>query len=615
MTILRLFKSKWIFSVPLLLVLAAAVACGDDATPTSAATTAPTNTPVPTDTPVTEATNTPVPGATSTTAPPATPTAMPEPTDVPVVIIGDFGGTVPMYNYAYASHFDLHLAPALDSTRAGRPGFNGLVHYNFANPQEVICDLCTNWTLSDDGLTYTFNLNPAATWHNGAAVTAADVKFSLDRMVEAGQPRPRAGAIKAYYESSRVIDPTTVEVTTSFPAAAFLKFLALDYMVIVNKTHTTSGVDVDLPDNVLGSGAFVLTDVTVGEGWSFEKNENYFKPGLPFLDRIDVVVVSGRSNQLATLLTGQTLVSAGQPGGATPTTQPKAIEETGGKLRPSIALTGPIAAFVNHLNPPFDDVNVRKFVNMALNREELNFGAYDGVLAPGSYFGPGVANGPEVVSQWAGYRQNPDGSKAQEDIDTARAFLEASGYGPDKHLEFNIMVRTVSVYPKAAVFLKEEFETVAPWIDITIEEVESVAGITRQASGEFQLSFRLIATLTDDPDGVFSAIYLPGGSENPLGYLDQRIVDIFEKQKQELDPVARKTLLQEADDILRQGESQWYTVGWNPSFGLVSVKLQNVGLWPNQYGDFLRPLDMLAETEHIWLDPDAPLYDPNNPPY
>ena len=180
------------------------------------------------------------------------PTATPSPGDG-MVVDGEYGGSITLYNYAYASHFDLHVAPALDSTRGARAAFNGLVHYNYKDPREVICDLCTDWTLSDDGLKYTFNINPAATWQNGSPVSASDIKYSLDRMVEAGEPRPRAGAIKAYYESSTVIDPTTIDVTMSFPAGAFLKFLALDYMTMVSEAHTTSGLDVDLPENVMGS--------------------------------------------------------------------------------------------------------------------------------------------------------------------------------------------------------------------------------------------------------------------------------------------------------------------------------------------------------------------------
>jgi oligopeptide transport system substrate-binding protein len=216
------------------------------------------------------------------------------------------------------------------------------------------------------------------------------------------------------------------------------------------------------------------------------------------------------------------------------------------------------------------------------------------------------------VAEWEGYRVNADGSKVQEDLDAAKALLESSGYGPNNPLEFDIMVRTVSVYPTAAVFLKEQFELTG-LVDVSIDEVESVAGLKRQASGEFQMSYRIIAPTTDDPDGVFLPIYLPGGSENAVKYEDPRIVDIFNKQTKELDPAKRRDLLKQAEDILMEGKSHWFQIGWGPSFGVTSVKIKNQGNWPGQYGDYLRPGDMLAELDHIWYDPDAPLYDPDKP--
>jgi peptide/nickel transport system substrate-binding protein len=538
--------------------------------------------------------------------------------DMAFIQDGKTGGLpLPMYNYAYASHWDLHVAPALDSTRAARPLYSGLVHYDFRDPRVVTCDLCENWTLGEDGLTYTFKLNPKATFSNGEKVTAEDVVFSLNRMVEEGEPRPRAGAIKPYYKSSTVIDETTVELATKFQAAAFLKFLALDYMTILNKKHVqnllaTDAEKLDLAEGVLGSGGFIDAGVKVGEAWTIERNPNYWKPGLPFLDQVQTIVVRGRSNQLASMLAGQTLGSLQRGGGVTAKTQDNAIKEGGGELRPSIGLTGPIAAFVNHLNPPFDNEKVRQAMFLLINREAFKVGLYDNNMWPGSYFGPGIVSSEADIANRPGYRNNPDGSKLQEDIDAARGLLTEAGYSESNPVKFKIMVRTVSIYPTAAVFLKEQFE-LSKMAQVEIEEVESVAGITRQGTGEFQMSYRIIATLTDDPDGVFSPIYLPGGSENPLNYEDPRVKAIFEQQTKELDPAKRLDFLKQAEDIFMEGKSQWFTVGWGPSFGVLSAKLRNFGSWPGEYGDYLAPGDLKGEMDHVWYDAGA-TYDPNNPP-
>ena len=594
----RLFKTKWLLGVPLLLVLIIGAACGgDDPTPTSP----PTNTPAPTDVP-------------------ATPTAIPEATgmgmeDLAFVQTGKYGGfPIPMWASAYASNWDLHKAPTLHSTRAARSLFNGLVHYDFKDNRNIICDLCESWTLADDGLTYTFKLNPKAVWSNGEPVTSTDVKFSLDRMVDPDQVFPRAKGIGTYYDSSKVIDATTLELVTKFPAAAFLKFLALDYMVILNKKHveSTDPETLDLPEGVMGSGGFLEAGVKVGEVYTVEKNPNYWKPGLPFLDRVETVVVKGRSAQVASMLAGQTLGSQQRGSGVSAKTQPIAVKDSGGKLRPTIGLTGPIAAFVNHVTPPFDDENVRRAMFLLINREDFKVGVYDNVMWPGSYFGPDVVSTEADIAERPGFRNNADGTKLQADIDEAVALLREAGYSESNKVKFQIMVRTVSVYPTAAVFLKAQFE-LSGLVDVTIDEVESVAGLKRQASGEFQMSYRIIAPTTDDPDGVFLPIYLPGGSENAVKYEDPRIVDIFNKQTKELDPAKRLALLAQAEDILMEGKSHWFQIGWGPSFGVTSVKIKNQGNWPDQYGDYLRPGDMLAELDHIWYDPDAPLFDPNVP--
>ena len=409
--------TKWIIRpwfvpiVAIAMLLAVSVACGgDDATEAPTSTTAPTATtaaPAATDTPVPMATTasptaTAPPSATNTPVPTATPEAMKGGVvDMSFVMEGMVGGlSLPMYNYSYSSHWDMHAANALDSTRGARPMFNGLVHYYFRDPRIVVCDLCESWTLSDDGLTYTFDINPNANWSNGEPVTAEDVAFSLDRMVDPNAVRPRTSALKPYYESSKVIDEKTLEVTTKFPAAAFLKFLALDYMVIHNKKHVESldPEGLDLFDGVLGSGAFVPVESLVGEAWTLERNPNYWKEGLPFLDKVQVIVVRGRSNQLASMLTEQALGSLQSGGGVTVATQADAVAEGKGKLRPTVAYVGPAAAWVNPLTPPFDDKGVRRAAFLLINREEMNQGVFGGGMSPGSFFGPGVAHSGEEIA-------------------------------------------------------------------------------------------------------------------------------------------------------------------------------------------------------------------------
>jgi ABC-type transport system substrate-binding protein len=136
---------------------------------------------------------------------------------------------------------------------AGSTRRNGLVYHDPVNPDRIVCDLCESWTVSRDGKTYTFRLRQAQ-WHDGQPVTAEDIKFSLDRIVEPGPIRVRTGVLRAFYEhgSARVIDDPTVRVPITFASPLFLENLALEYMKMYPK-HVAKGVRLESLSTSAGS--------------------------------------------------------------------------------------------------------------------------------------------------------------------------------------------------------------------------------------------------------------------------------------------------------------------------------------------------------------------------
>jgi len=96
--------------------------------------------------------------------------------------------------------WDVHACGTLpDCLMPSSPQFNGLVYHDPVNPDRIVCDLCESWTVSRDGRTYTFRLRQAQ-WQDGQPVTAADIKFSLDRIVEPNAIRVRTGVLRSFYE-------------------------------------------------------------------------------------------------------------------------------------------------------------------------------------------------------------------------------------------------------------------------------------------------------------------------------------------------------------------------------------------------------------------------------
>ncbi len=584
-----IFRAVYPFLLATLLLTLAA--CGSSATseprPTTAATT-PTS--VPGGTPVAGVTNQPSDGA--------SPAWVKE---------GKSGGHIDWFHAVNPELWDTHRGATVHTIRPTRSLYNGLLTYNAVPPMDLLVgDLAKSWELADDGVTYTFQLHEGVKWSDGQPFTPEDVVFSLDRMVAEGEPRPRTGALRAYYESSRVIDPNTVEVTTQFPSSAFLNFVGADYMVMMPKHVLEAGVDINVAENIVGTGPFLQAGFERGSSYSFDRNPDYFKDGLPFLDSAKVFVISDKGRAIAAMLTEQVLANIGWSSGLNSDQVTALAEQSGGKIKARSTLLGPAGLFLNFNVKPFDDPKVRKAVYLALDRKELSDSAYSGLAANGRAFAPGVAMSDAEVSQWPGHRyvdadgvvvtdpfSRDDVVKDPRDIEEARSLMDQAGYGDGVDVTF--MYRNLSTYPVEAPFLKDQLADIG--MNLQLEAVESATGLARYAEGDYQMGRITHGVSIRDADEIFTSIYLPGGSRNQLGYEDPRILEIFNLQAREQDPVKRVELLKEAEEIINQGEYHWPNILWVPTFQVTNVKVRN----------HHEPITihLLNSLEHIWLDPDA----------
>lgn len=508
---------------------------------------------------------------------------------------GKRGGSITLYHQSNPELWDPHRGATIHTAQATRSLYNTLVMYNPVPPTDrIIGDLATRWEVSQDGTTYTFHLHENARWWDGKPVTAEDVVFSLNRMVQPGQPRPRTGALKPYYKSARAIDSHTVAVHLHFPSAAFLKFLAADYMVILPKHVLEAGTDINVPENIVGSGPFKQAGFQRGAFYAFERNPQYWKAGLPFLESAKVFVITDKGRAMTALLTEQVLGHIPALGGGFNVRQAKALErDSQGRVTIRRTLIGPGGIFVNFKKKPFDDPRVRRAIYLALDRDELNRAIYEGQAGLATAFPPGTVTPLEEVRQWPGHRYTPDGQKDPRDLEEARRLLAEAGYANGFAAEY--LYRNIWTYGDEAPFIKAQLAKIG--IGLTLKLVESAAGLAAYAAGEYEIGRIDHGVTVDDPDEIFTSIYLAGGARNQLGYEDPRIRRIFERQAREQDPAKRLALLKEAEEILRQGEGHWVPLWWFSQVTPMNVKVRNVHLGPT--------IHVLNTLEHIWVDPAA----------
>ena len=247
-------------------------------------------------------------------------TATPGPTAIPEMA-PKYGGFINMLDYADVRQRLIHQSSVLNKNLS--PMYNKLVEYNPETDDrtDIRCDLCTSWEVAADGVTYTFRLNPDGKWHDGTPVTARDVVFSFDAMVNPDQfellkGRSTSSTVNAglYYEAgnAREIDTLTAEVVTMFPSAAFIAAIAVETSPVMSyKAVMEDGIVQGIFDfeGLIGSGPYNFVEEVKDVSVTYERWDDYWKPGLPYLDGMKHFIITDPGRAIAAYKTGQILTT------------------------------------------------------------------------------------------------------------------------------------------------------------------------------------------------------------------------------------------------------------------------------------------------------------------
>ena len=589
---LRYLKPHWLVVA---LVLGIAVACGGAAAPDTA--TAPVATEPPA---VQAAADTPVPPTEAMMEPTAAPTAMVVPSGTVMeftlvpdwVAQGKYGQTI---NFAWRGNpgqWDMHYCASLFSClMPSQPRFNQIVEYDPVAPTEVICDLCQSWKVNEDGTLYTFTLQKANS-SDGVPFTAHDVAFSLDRITDPDAIRSRTGILKSFYEpgTARVLDEQTIEVPVKFPAATFLANLAQDYMKMFPK-HKAEGLSQEdancCPENLVGTGPFVFNEFEKGVGFSYVKNNDYFKEGRPFFDGFEVHLIKDLSRVISSLRIGQLDATYGT-GVPYPVIDMDRLEkETNGQIK-AMNVGGAFAGLILHQNqPPFDNPMVRRAAYLALDRDVFLDTVWDGLGQPGTFVNYGYVETPENLAVEPGWRL-----PKEEDLAEARRLLTEAGYPDGFKGKMNAGSSRHGV--SQASIVTEQLRVVG--LDFTIESVDTATYHVRTREGSHNLTSIISAVIIPDPSDLLAQVFSLGIEKNPDEWTTPRFAELKEAQERELDPDKRRALFAEMVEILRKGESHWIPLAFMTNGGAYSCHIKNVVAPPT--------IQIAHKWEHAWWDPD-----------
>ncbi|WP_146586988.1 ABC transporter substrate-binding protein [Puniceibacterium confluentis] len=312
---------------------------------------------------------------------------------------------------AQAQQSDITIAlqlepPHLDPTSAAAGAIDSVLYANvfegltrFAPDGSVVPGLARDWDISADGLTYTFHLHSGVSFHDGTAMDADDVKFSLDR-ARAEDSTNAQKALFADIAEVTAADPETVVVTLGQPNGALLFNLAWGDAVIVAPESIA-----DIKSTPIGTGPFRFADWRQGDQITLTQFDGYWGTK-PALTQATFKFISDPTAAFAAMMAQDIDAFAGFPA---PENLPQF--EADPRFQVLVGSTeGETILAMNNKQPPFDDVRVREAVAHAINRQDVIDGAMFGLGTPiGTHFAP---HNPDYLDLTGQSQYDPELSRA-----------------------------------------------------------------------------------------------------------------------------------------------------------------------------------------------------------
>jgi ABC-type transport system substrate-binding protein len=480
-------------------------------------------------------------------------------------------------------HFDVHQSGTINNLGAQGCMFDNLIRRDPRDSgQTIIPDLAHSWEISKDGKTYTFLLRKGVTFHDGAELTAEDVKATFDRIAKPPQgiAIPRSVLFKSVGEITAP-DKYTVQfkLAEPRPASFMMAAIASGWNVIVRKkTLEDNGYNLRKVPDIPGTGPFRTVKYVENETRVLERYPDYWNKGLPYLDGVQFYSLLPFSPDLGSAILSNRVDYSRI---VDPVTARKA-KQTAGMSSTAYNQSVIQGTWMNNRKKPFDDPRVRRAVHLAMDRPVLVDVVKDvapmqvgGFIYPFSDFATPL---PELKKR-LGY-QDDTGPALKE----ARALLAAAGHANGiKGLDF--LVRDVATFKLWGQAIQAML-TEGLKIECNLRTVVESVWFDDTQRGNFDLAVGAIVSTLLDPSDYFNAWYRKGGPQNYSFWHNEKFEALVPQIDTEVDPAKRLALVRECEAIMEQdppvlpvsweqiNDVWWnYVKGHNPKdyFGIYDV--------------------------------------------
>ena len=456
--------------------------------------------------------------------------------------------------------------------------FNNLVMFDQHKKQNtlngIVPDLATSWSWSEDGKKLTFTLRQGVTWHDGKPFTAADVKCTWDLLAGTAPDNFKLNFRKGWYanvESVAVNGPFEVAFNLKAPQPALLGLIASGFTPVY-PCHVSPR---EMRTHPIGTGPFKFVEYKANVGIKVARNPNYWKPGLPYLDGIEYTIIPNRSTAVLAFTAGKFDMFFPYE-----VTVPL-VADIKAQMPDTVCDISPMNVAANVLMnpvPPFDDLDMRRAIAMALDRKAFvdiitaGQGDIGGAMQPPPEGIWGLP--PDILRTLPGY--DPDIAKSRE---AARKIMIAHGFGPDKRLKLKVASRNLPTYRDAAVILISQLKEI--YIDAEMELVETALWVPKLIRRDYQFALSQVGNGVDDPDQNYFENYACG-SRTYMDYCNKDLDAMIARQSAERDPEKRKQIAWEIDRKITQEAVRpmlYYLRGgtcWRPEVKNVTIMVNSI---------------------------------------
>lgn len=420
---------------------------------------------------------------------------------------------------------DIHQGNDGFSLRANRLIYSRLVEAD--ENMQIHPGLAESWKQLDDK-TMQFNLRKGIKFHNGDDFTAEDVKFSFERMMNS----PRIAFVLPPIERIDIVDDYTVNIVTKTPFGPLLAHLSHPALGMVSKKLLTENPEA-LKEKPIGTGSYKFKEWIYGDKLVLEKNEDFYDKNERRLKYIIFKNVVEASNRAIGLETGEIDI-------ATPISS---VDEENIKNNPKLQLlTKPSISYtyigMNMTKVPLNDIRVRKAINYAIDKQAI----IDVILN---------GNGKIATSPIApGVFGFTDKTKNYEyNVEKAKELMKEAGY--ENGFTTSILVFSGEANTQTAEIVQAYLKEIG--IDLKIEIVEVSAYWDMTERGVHNLFLGSWRVVTGDADYGLYAMYhssAKGGAGNRDFYENEKVDELLDKAKTEIDPETRKKLYEEAQILI-----------------------------------------------------------------